>query len=541
MEDNNNNLGDFFRKRLSSIEGEDADWFHPDPRTDDVVLQNLIGASKNRKKTYWLKYLLPALLILAMLAYIFYLKHHIAQLEYAQATSNTQTINTTPSLKPLTTSINTHQNITLDQTTSSTTDKTEWTTTSIDSNTIKQTELDKEITKKANIIEALKAEKQHLQTLLAQQNKTIQTLEYQLDQNNYVANVINREEGRNEKPILSTSNGDQKASSILSNAKKARLNSDDLQPKTQQKKAVVKAVTAEGNKSMDDLQVIAPSLLAIPSTIPKATPDYSFSLKKKKKRELHSLEVGFQVGLQALFTEKEIDILNQRIIADKELTSERLIEPYVGANIAYSPFKNIWVRAGIQLGGSKDFWGQRMGIVYSDAQEYLLPSGDVGSDLIVNTSTGYTKAINTLQLTVPSTTTDGDLVELDYWEELETTHIQIPLSVEYHFDSKRWQPFIYAGAKWNVFRYEYKTSNINVMSNDQAINFALNEDNANTKTLQYMSFMTGAGLSWNVRPHFSLRTTLGVENNFMLKENKSTDSSYSKSGLFANFGVYYKL
>lgn len=47
------------------------------------------------------------------------------------------------------------------------------------------------------------------------------------------------------------------------------------------------------------------------------------------------------------------------------------------------------------------------------------------------------------------------------------------------------------------------------MSNDQAINFALNEDNANTKTLQYMSFMTGAGLSWNVRPHFSLRTTLG--------------------------------
>jgi hypothetical protein len=530
MEENNNNLGDFFRKRLSSTEGEDGDWFNPDLRTDDLVLQGLVASAKGKKsKKRALFFLLPCLFFLGMLAYIVHLKQDIALL----SDSKLPTIAQGNSI-PLTSITTTTNN--------------ETTTLSNFSTIINEKRPETEVkntnskNKRQQVLWSnLELKNQQLQKLIVQKDKKIRALQLELSQNNNPSDLF--EEAENitnfESNFLFPYFEPQ---FILGKKRQTVSGSKQLFQQEEWNGFLVLAppIKLGGTQEIKNLSILKPALLAISLEGTKPSPDVSFSLKKKQKRKRNSFEIGVHVGLQALFTEKEIDILNQRIIADQELTTERLLAPYVGVNIAYSPIENLWIRTGVQVGGNTDYLGQKMGIVYNDGEEYLLPSGGRGSDLVLNTSTGYTKVVNTLQLTVPNATTNGDLLELDYVEELNTRHLQIPLSVEYFFSSKKWQPFIHLGAKWNIFTYEYKTLGINVVSENQAINFDLDEGDTNTKTLQYMSFMTGAGLSWNLNSKFSLRTTLGVEGNFLLQKNKTTDTDYSKSGLFANFGLYYK-
>lgn len=538
MEEDNNNLGDFFRRRLSSDEGGDEDWFNPDPRVDDRVLQGLVASSvgkRNKKK--WLLILLPCFAFLGMLGYIIHLKQQISLL-HAVAT---QTVAQNTFIEPSSTITTTENTATLNN-------------TSIITNTKKAKKIETSIfnvdakkKEQSILLNHLKAEKEALQKQIEQKNKTIQALQVELSQSCAQVNSF-------ENILANTKESDFKylspslhVQSILTNETATVLGSKAIfaQDKWNDFLAGIEPIEIEkeianNNQRFENLSTIKPEFLTVPLEKTEAIPDYSFSLKKKKKRKLNSLEIGLHLGVQALFTEKEVKILDQRVLLKDDLASIELAVPYIGLNIAYSPIKNLWIRTGLQVGGNTDNMREEIGIVYNDAQEYLLPSGDRGSDLVLNTSTGYTKAANTLELTIPSTTTNGDLLELDYEERLSIKHLQIPLSVEYFFGQKKWQPFIHLGAKWNLFQYEYKASKIDVRYENQGLDFEFNEGDSNTKTLQYMSLMTGVGMNCNLRPRLSLRATIGLEMNYLLNENLTNTTVYSRNGLSANFGLYYK-
>jgi hypothetical protein len=537
MKDENNNLGDFFRKRLSSLEDGEEDWFSPDPRTDDRVLQGLVASSnkkKSKKKGFFI--LLLCLLFLGMLSYIIHLKQHITSLNDTATKILAQKTFTPP-----TSTTTTENTITLNN-------------TSVISNTDETRNLESSIDKinskykiQAMALNNAEAKNQALQKLIEQQNKTIQALQLELSQDcntsNSFENILANTNTKTTKfKYLYPSIKDQ---TIATNERETTLGSKNLflQNKWNDFLALnsPKETELEASPTFENLSTIKPELLVVPLEQTEATPDYSFSLKKKKKkkRKGKSLEIGLHAGLQALFTEKAIDILDQRVLFKNDLSRVEIPIPYVGLNIAYSPRKNLWVRIGVKGGGNIDGGKEELVIVYNDAQEYLLPSGDRANDLVLNTSTGYTQADNTLGLTVPSTVTNGDLLELEYGEQLKIKHLQIPLSVEYFFGQKRWQPFVHGGLKFNLFHYEYRALDININSESQELNFDFNEGITNTKTVQYMSLMGGAGLNCNLLPQLSLRGTLGVEMNYIFSGGRTTNP-HSSYGLSADFGLYYK-
>jgi len=528
MEDNNNNLGDFFRKRLSSSEGGDEDWFNPNPRTDDLVLQGLMASSKGKKNRKALLFiLLPCVLFLGMLGYIVHLKQHITLLDNTITKGIAKNISSAPNLKTVNESKTTLTNNIVTKENKKPLEKT---TDSIGPKDKNQLPSNRN----------LEIENQTLQNLIAQKDETIQALQLELSQRCQPTNSL---EEIAENGNVTTSNYWFPSLNIQPsiNESQTAFGSNYLfsQDKFNEYSDLV-APLELGNQEFRDLPVLEPRPLIIP-TEELITPivDYTFSLKKNKKRRQNSFEVGVHLGIQNLLTSEEIELLNQRIVG-KTLFVGDLYTPTIGLSIAYSPIKNLWIRTGGQVGGNRNFVGSEIAIVYNDVGEYLLPSGERGNDLILGTSNGYTKTVNTLQLTVPNATTNGDLLELGYYGELNRTHLQIPLSVEYFFGSKRWQPFIHLGTKWNLFHYEYKTSRVNIESENQEILFDLKEGN-NTKDLYYMSVMTGGGLNWNLRPKLSLRTTLGLEGNFLLNNTQSTTTDdYPQNGLFVHFGAYYK-
>lgn len=533
MKDENNNLGDFFRKRLSSLEDGEEDWFNPDPRADDMVLQGLVASSnkkKSKKKGFFI--LLLCLLFLGMLSYIIHLKQHItslndtatnilAQKTFTPPTSTTTTENTTTLDH---TSVPKHENTPNNP------------KTPIDPIASKNQEKDL-------LWSNLKKENQVLQQLLQEKNKKIQALELELSTNCTSPNSFEATLANNKTTEFKYLYPSLNAESILANEAQTTLGSKNLFSENKLNdflsSSAPKEIALEELPKFKDLAVIEPELLAVPIEETEPLSNYAFALKNKKKRTRKTLELGVHVGLEGLITQKRIGIPNQRIIAKEEVAAEQFPVPYVGFDIAYSPLKNLWIRIGAQGGGSSNSLREQMGIVYNDANEYLLPSGDRGSDLLLNVATGYTEISNTLEVTVPNTTTNGDLLELEYIEEVYLKYLQIPLSVEYHFGSKKFQPFIHLGTKWNLFQYEYKTSSINLEANSQALDFNFKENESNIKEIQYMSLMTGVGMSCNLRPRLAIRATLGFEMNYLLNEEVST-MPYSKNGVWGNFGLHYK-
>lgn len=532
MEEENNNLGDFFRRRLSSDEGGDEDWFNPDPRVDERVLQGLAASSiGKRKKKKWLLILLPCFAFLGMLGYIIHLKQQIALLNDI----------TTPTIAQKT-SVKSPSTITTKNTA-------RLNNIPVITNAKKETPIDKKVSLKdkkkeqAILWNNLKAKNETLQQQIEQKNKIIQALQLELSQNCAQVNPSKNRLANTKESGVKYLSPNLDIPSILTTKTASILDSKTIFAQNKWNDFLADSEPTEigeaNNQIFENLPTIKPGFLTVPLEKTEAIPDYSFSLKKKKKRKLNSLEIGLHLGVQALFTEKEVKILDQRVLLKDDLASIELAVPYIGLNIAYSPIKNLWIRTGLQVGGNTDNMREEIGIVYNDAQEYLLPSGDRGSDLVLNTSTGYTKAANTLEVTIPSTTTNGDLLELDYEERLSIKHLQIPLSVEYFFGQKKWQPFIHLGVKWNLFHYEYKASKMDVRYENQGLDFEFNEGNSNAKILQYMSLMTGVGMNCNLRPRLSLRATIGLEMNHLLNE-KLTNTVYSRNGLSANFGLYYK-
>lgn len=542
MEEDNNNLGDFFRKRLSSLEGGEEDWFNPDSRVDDQVLQGLVASSKKEQhKKRWFFMLLPCLIFLGMLGYIAHLKHHIALLNNTTTkllAEKTSTPLTSTTIHDDTTTFATLTSPTIITTKNKNTLGTP--TNQTDSNKIKEQAFKG----------ALEIENEALQQLIRQKNKRIQALQFELSQNCKASPLA----GGNTKAEGITRNTEAiefkrlfpgfNAPSISINESQTIFGTNNLflQDGLNEFPLLLTPEKLEKSQEFKDLATLKTTFL-IDSSEQLADPiaDYTFSLKKHKKRKQHSLEIGLNVGVHVLFTEKATEILTHRIVAKEDYSGNEMNAPYIGLNIAYSPVKNLWIRTGAQIGGNRATLSQKMGIVYSDEDEYVLPSGGRGSDLVLNTSTGYTEKASTLQLKIPSTTANGDLIELDYHDQLNTTHLQIPLGVEYFFGSKKWQPFIHLGAKWNTFNYEYKTLLVNIESRNQAIDFDLVEGSANTRTFHYISLMTGAGINWNLRPQLSLRSTFGVEGNFFLNDTQSTTTTnYPKNSLFVHFGLYYK-
>lgn len=543
MEEDNNNLGDFFRKRLSSGEGEDADWFNPDPRTDELVLKGLVASSGSKKKRkQWIFILLPCFALLGMLGYIIHLKHHIALLNDSTTRILAQNTFTTPISTTTTENTATHTNTSVIKKEKNKKENKNLATA------IATEQIDAKNKAQATFWANLEKENQALQKVIEQKDKAIQALRFELSQNCNQANS-SQEIMASINANASTNAIDFKrlfpsfaTQSILPNKLPTTFGSTNLFSQDNFNAVLGPSTLAEidvvGTPSFENLSTIKPGFLTVPFEKTKAIPDNSFSLKNKKKRKINSLEIGVQIGLLQLLTEKKVEIVDQRAFLE-ELEPRTIALPYASFNIAYSPIKNLWIRTGVQAGINTDDNKEEAVIVYDDAQEYLLPSGDRGSDLVINTFTGYTEVENTLALRLPSTIVNGDLLELEYQQKLSMKHLHIPLSVEYFFGKKKWQPFIHVGAKWNLFQYEYTGSYFELKSDNQEINFNLKEGSTNAETIQYISLMTGVGMSCNLRPKLSLRGTVGFEMNHMLT-NETTTFMYSTNGISVGLGLHYK-
>ena len=571
MEDKNNNLEDFLRKKFSGIEDEGGDWARPSQRTREQVLAQIVPASTpfwNRKRVALLSVLLLAFL---MGSYIIYLNQNISELrttvnqqeqQLEQLLLKEQQSNTY-AFNPSKNKAGTNQNSTAQlaenskNTTETIAHKNNQTRppaiqNNTENNTNKTTENTNSNPIKAKDIAALEAE-------VATSKKEIANLKKALGKHQRVGAITTTAIAlKAENQALKTEQKALKKELNRSKEEVTRLQSDRALLIERLNEATINNAIAEGNVVDSELEQgvdietntnqFLPALAGLPLTdaalekaeaINLVEPNPAFALKKKRSKV--QFDVGYEFALQGLFTEIQRNIQGQRPVAGGNNSTVLLLHNHA-LKIGCSPFKNFWVRTGFQVGFASMDKDYRMGIAYDDDDEYIRQDGNRGNDFTIQTGSIYAQSINEVRATIPNNISEGDLFEFNVDNEIKFQRYQIPLELEYHLGKDKLRWIVQLGSKYNFLLYKQQEGEINASASNQSISFdqhnaSLVDEPLEPLIMDYFSIHGGVGAQYQLTDHWGLRALFNVEYNFIENDNFT---SASRAGLSFKLGLNYK-
>jgi len=280
-----------------------------------------------------------------------------------------------------------------------------------------------------------------------------------------------------------------------------------LEVRTQDSKLFLKPISSLTN-SIKDLAVT--DLAKMPAlTIAK--------LIKKEKAERGKLKITYDYSflnlkMPATNVEKE----ESKSIFNVE--NAVYLAPVHGLSIAYSPKKNLYIRAGIQQtkGKTERIW--KISEEYDKSGEYLDAEGKVNNDLNYTFNTPYVAHDGAINVKIPEETELEDKANL--YAEISDYQVfdykKFSLGAEYLLGQKKLQWQLNAGLSWNSLSFEEYFSKANVKVNGEFL--AIEKVGINQKSESNKSFMglySGIGLNYNISSHWSVGANLNYNLNLI--------------------------
>lgn len=564
MEDKNNNLEDFLRKKFSEIEDEGGDWARPSQRTREQVLAQIVPAST----PFWSKKRIALLVVLLfaflMGSYIIGLNQNISklrttvnqqeqqleQLLLKEQQSNNYALkpsknkpkeapisaaeqlaenNENPAKKP-TNKINNTASSVAQNNTKTTVAKATQNTNSNPAKDIATLEATVAASKEeiANLRKALTKHKKGKTTTTA----TALALKEENQALKAEKEALKEKLSRSEKEVTRLQDDRALLIERLNEATidKAIADGNDVEIETNTDQLLPAltgwSLTDAALKKAEDITVVEP------------TP--TFALKKKRSKV--QFDVGYEFALQGLFTEIQRNIEGQRPVAGGNNTSVLLLHNHA-LKIGCSPFKNFWVRTGFQVGFASMDKNYRMGIAYDDDQEYIRQDGNRGNDFTIQTGSIYAQSINEVRATIPNNISDGDLFEFNVENDVKFQRYQIPLELEYHLGKNKLHWIVQLGAKYNFLLHKQEEGDVNALVFNQSIAFdepsasQIEDDPWEPLVMDYFSLHGGVGAQYQLTEHWGVRALFNVEYNFIENDNFR---DASRAGLSFKLGLNYK-
>ena len=513
----NNNIGDFFRKRLEE-DTSNQDWANPDMEIDSKVLNQISHPNKPISKG-WGGVILKSgisILLLLMGSYIFYLNQ---ELSVAKNELNGRT-DIVENSKP-------ESNI------------------QDDSNTrtieIKDAYIAKLEAKNENIqLEKEKLNQQNEQLLRKTTNQSINSAQKKIIKVNSENDDDAIKTLREEKEILLAENQrlKQLTEQLLNekNILEEQLNTHK-QSYTQMEK---------GNNLLKDSLSLLSSLVAQnmnseTEKIPDKEP--IIPAEKTNAKNYKRFALGYE------YSRQKWDIPINRTFSEQRLVSENGRNENIstnvhGLNFAFSPKQNWWIKSGLRFTQLNVESTYNMGLAYSPVNETPDPmSGGIFNTLNVNTNSSFLTSDNSVNVLFEPNRApeEGSLLEYQAEDNLSINSWQIPIGLERQFNAGKTFLFIQGGLQLNSINlkeYTFRTSLLDSEQNPLNIEReSLDRQSVNNKL--FLNIYGEFGIEQPIFQEWYLRAALNYSYNF-LKNNGSNISNQSKTGTAFRLGLNYR-
>jgi hypothetical protein len=505
----NNNIGDFFRKRLDD-DISNEDWANPDMEIDNKVLNQITLPNKPISKG-WGGVIIKSgigILLLLMGGYIFYLNQElsvaknelIGQTDIVESikselniedNSNTKTIELKDALITKLEAQNENLFLENEKLLRENTDQ------SINSG---QRKVIKFNTKNDDAINILRKEKE---ILLAENQRLNQLTEQLLNEKSAIKGQLNKQE-----------------QSYTEMEKENNLLKDSL--------SLLYSLVAENmNSETEKIQEEEP-------IIPEEKTD-----TKNHKR--------FALGYE--YSRQKWDMPINRTFAEQRLVSENGRNENIstnvhGLNFAFSPKQNWWIKSGLRFTQFNIENTYNMGLAYSATNEITDPiSRTTTNTLNVKTFTPFSISDNSVTVLFEEDREpeEGSLLEYQAEDNLSINSWQIPIGLERQFNTGRTFLFIQGGIQLNsisikehIFRTSISDSERNPLN---IVRESVDAQDVSNKL--FLNIYGEFGIEQPIFQEWYLRAAINYNYNF-LKNNGSNITNQSKTGTAFRLGLNYR-
>ncbi len=258
-----------------------------------------------------------------------------------------------------------------------------------------------------------------------------------------------------------------------------------------------------------------------------------------RKRE--RFEIGFEST--SLWLKRPIirSFENLRTASD-ELPRDEIFSRAKGISLAFSPKPKWWIRSGIRTADVSQDESSRMVVAYNTAREYRLPTGEIGNDLRLASSTPYRATESQISLLFKrgETLQDGDWLEVNIREALNQQYLQIPLGVEYIHGDGRLGWSLQGGGQWNRITFgDYFISASIMGARGLPVTIARTfVASGRIPPSHFLSAYGGAGLNYQFFRHWQARVALAYNYNFI--GNTGRFVAANKIDRSLKIGLYYQ-
>jgi hypothetical protein len=513
----NNNIGDFFRKRLED-DLSNEDWANPDMDIDNKVLNQITQPNKPISKG-WGGVILKSgigILLFLMGGYIIYLNQELSVAKN-ELIGRTEIIEKS---KP-------ESNI------------------QNDSNTRTIEIKDALIAKLEAVNENLLIEKEKLiqnndQLLRKTTNQSINSVQREVIKVNYENDDDSIKILREEKEILLAENQSlNQLNEQLLNEKSA------LKGQLNKQEQSFAQMENENNELKDSLSLLS-SLVAesMNSETEKIRGEELIIPKEKTDAINHK---RFALGYE--YSRQKWDIPINRTFTEQRLVSENGRNENIstnvhGLNFAFSPKQNWWIKSGLRFTQFNIESTYNMGLAYSKTNEMPdLISGGTFNTLNINSSTPFSSFDNSVNvLFEPNQAPEEEsLLEYQAEDNLSINSWQIPIGLERQFNAGRTFLFIQGGIQLNSINIKEYTFRTSLLDSEQSpLNIereSLDRESLNNKL--FLNIYGEFGIEQPIFQEWYLRAALNYSYNF-LKNNSSNISNQAKTGTAFRLGLNYR-
>jgi hypothetical protein len=499
----NNNLDDFFNKKLNDFDSSGDDW----DKLGKTPFDNIQPSFPKYTKATWITPIsiltgVMGVALTALVVYTFYLKNEIHTLQQHILTENI--------IKETT-----HSN-----------------TTSADNslNTINENQSTKTQQVKSEQISKNETIGNDKSNIITNQNNPIlnnhsqKTKEEKREKEIERKSILNKEKSskrKKEKEIqhIITKSKEEKTSPNLAislSEKNDNQKASATQKINQQKLSQEVVFDVE---KLNFLASISPKELAVkPSLLANLDIQYKKAPRKKSafRSKIGSFSLGYEYSFANMIIPYDLELKDANSLPTRDdFNSVR--SHHHGLMLGYTWNTHWGISTGIRRSKTRLKQEINSNSIYSSANEYTLLNGLTANDLTIDKFSPLTNQVINFTLEFPANQNlnNGEVLSINILEQQEIEQIQIPLAVEYLFGKKKVQWFTQLGIQFNFM--EVKTLGRNILAqtyNQEVLNISnLSEEN-NRSEEKSIGIFGSIGANYQLSQHWSLRTSLVYEHDF---------------------------
>ena len=423
--ENNDNLSDFFNKKLNEFGDSDSTWDKPDADVREAVLAKItppVVPTFSYVKLAWVGGIAASLLLVG--GYIYWLKSGVddLKLELKQERERVEVL---------------EQEIA---------DLSQKQSTEIAKLELKNDEL-------VALNELAFEEKKELESVVSEKDREIFVLrEVHPSAPSKGGDFSLREKlSSNTFPSLENRRDEEKRPEILT--------SNSTLTKTQTRPKLEGAIQTENAANLEIKQEKTATIFTknIPSISPKEILNPTMQLANTSAfvstnysyRERNKFEIGGIYALQGM-TVPTMRRFDKQGFAGNNLRAKKHFTSFNGLAVGYEVKPNWWIRGGVQVGKSKvGQEGEKFILRYDDSDEYT-EMGERINDFRLTSSNPYAETNNELRVSIPEDELEnGDLFEMYLSDYQKIIHFKVPVSAEYHYGEGRLKWVLRGGVQLN--------------------------------------------------------------------------------------------